>query len=730
MGARSTRVLIYRQPVQVKSYAMKYKVGIDIGGTFTDLIAVNQDGNTLVHKTLSTPSDPSEGFINGLREMAQFGSMSPEEFIANIDAIVHGTTVATNALLTQKGAVTALITTRGFRDALEMRRGIREEQYNNRYRNVEPLVPRNLRFTVAERTDADGSILTPIEVFELEPIVQKLIEEHVEAVAICFMHSYKNAENERIALSYLRGKLPDCFVISSHEVLPSVRFYERLSTTVVSAFVGPIVAKYLDKLTSRLHHTQYKGSLLIMTSNGGVMSPEAVKRNPAVTVLSGPAAAPTAGAFYAARMGYANCITADMGGTSFDAALVINHQCVTGTEGSINRYRIALPSLDIITIGAGGGSIGRINEGGLMQMGPQSAGAMPGPVCYGRGGETPSCTDADLILGYLNPQFFAGGRLPLDAQKAHSSISEKLALPLGISVQETAAGMFRIINNNMAQGVRQISVERGYDPREFLFIVSGGAGSIHASEICKELEIPLFLVPNVSSIFCAAGMLLGDLKHDYIRSCFSPFSTLDKALFLDLFEQMKGEGMHTLVEEEGVVPDKITFQPTLDMRYTGQYHEVQLDVAWDEVIEFRPERIFEKFHAEHNRQFGYSLEEEGTELELINVRLRVTGATERPRFNVANREQVDIKTAIKAQREIYIPESGSMQKVPVYDGDKSIFGAHIQGPCIIEKVTTSILVSAAYDCIVDDFGSFIVYDKAYFPNGYTLKSSITSSAVS
>lgn len=700
---------------------MKYNVGIDIGGTFTDLICVSSEGKTIVHKTLSTPLDSSIGFINGIREVAEMAGQPFQKFVASIDTIVHGTTVATNALLTLNGAKTALITTKGFRDALEMRRGIREEQYNNHYRNVTPLAPRYLRFTIDERIDSEGKVLKKFDENDLLPVIEQIKEEKAESVAVCFMNSYKNATHEQQAVKFLRKKLKGIFVTASCEVLPSIRFYERVSTTAVSAFVGPIVAKYLDNLTHKLDSIKFKGTLLIMQSNGGVVVPEQVKKNPAVTVLSGPAAAPTAGAYYSKMLGFKNCITVDMGGTSFDAALVIDNQCVTGTEGNINRYRIALPSLDIITIGAGGGSIGWINEGGLLHMGPQSAGALPGPVCYGRGGKIPACTDADLILGYLNPDFFAGGKLKLDEPAAELAIKEQLANKLGLSVLETAAGMYRIINSNMAQGVREISVERGYDPREFLFIVAGGAGSIHSSEICKELEIPMFLVPNVSSIFCAAGMLLGDLKHDYIRSYFTSFKDMDRKKFISLFEEMKKEGMKALIEEEGVAPERITLHPVLDLRYVGQYHEVQLEANLEDIINFRLDNIFELFHKEHNRQFGYSLKEEQTEMELINLRLRVTGRKERPEFNAEKRKPVTAKSAIKAHREVYIPELSRMKRVPVYDGDKPIYGARIKGPCLIEKITTSIFVSEDYDCLVDDSGSFIVYDRAHFPGGYKLK---------
>lgn len=700
---------------------MNFKVGIDIGGTFTDIIAVSEKGNAFVHKILSTSHDPSIGFVDGLYKISDTVGIDFDKFIKSIDTIVHGTTVATNALLTLQGAKTALITTRGFRDALEMRRGIREEQYNNHYRNVIPLVPRYLRFTVDERIDSEGNILSKPDKKQLLPIIKKIEAEKVEAIAICFMNSYKNSINEKIAVEYLRSQLPRIFTIASFEVLPSIRFYERVSTTVVSAFVGPIVSNYLDNLNSKLRDLKYNGSLLIMQSNGGVVTPEIVKHNPAVTVLSGPAAAPTAGVYYANFLGYNNCITVDMGGTSFDASLVTGNNCATSSEGIINRYRIALPSLDIITIGAGGGSIGWINDGGLLQVGPQSAGSNPGPVCYQKNGNEPTCTDSDLILGYLNKDFFAGGKLKLSYSLAEKSIENKLASKLGLSVIETAAGMYRIINSNMAQGVRQISVERGYDPREFLFIVAGGAGSIHAGEICKELEIPLFIVPNVASIFCAAGMLLGNLKHDYIRSYFTSFEQIDKIKFQSLFKEMKKEGFESLTVHEGVHESKVSFQHELDMRYIGQYHEVQLKVSMDDIDNFNLENIFNAFHKEHNRQFGYSLQDEKTPMELINLRLRVIGETVKPKFSFRSEKTVMLEDAIKGYRSIYIPEEKKMKKVPIYDGDKPLTGSTIKGPCVIEKITTSVFLSNLYNCLVDQFGSFIVYNKSSFPNGYLLK---------
>ncbi|OGU12741.1 MAG: 5-oxoprolinase [Ignavibacteria bacterium GWB2_35_12] len=697
---------------------LKYKLGIDVGGTFTDFILISEAGNTTIHKTLSTPEDPSIGVITGIQDLAEMLGISLAQLTNDIETIVHGTTVATNALLTLKGAKTALITTKGFRDALEMRRGIREEQYNNHYRNVQPLVPRYLRLTVDERIDTEGNVLKKIDETYLDLAYEKLKSENVDAIAICFINSFINHTHEEIALSYFKEKFPDCFITASVEVLPSIRFYERVSTTVVNAYIGPIVANYLDKLTTKLAQINFKGKLLIVQSNGGVVTPDIVKKSPVVTVLSGPAAAPTAGIFYANLLGKKNCITVDMGGTSFDASLVVDNQCLTSTEGEINRYKIALPSLDIVTIGAGGGSIGWLNKGGLLQMGPQSAGASPGPICYDKGGQLPACTDANLILGYLNPDYFAGGKIKLNYAQTQNLMEKELASILGLSLLETAAGMYRIINSNMAQGVRQVSIEKGHDPREFLFIVAGGAGAIHAGEICKELEIPMFMVPNTASIFCAAGMLLGDLKHDYVLSFLSSFSKFDKNELLKLYSQMRDKGMSTLISE-GIKKEKIEYEPIMDLRYIGQYHEVQLNVDWKDIATCNLEKISEAFHDEHNRLYGYSLRE-GAEIESINIRLRCIGKIERPKFLSERIESIPLAQAFKGKRKAFMPETNSMVEVPVYDGDLAISNNKIEGPAIIEKTNTSIFISESYDCIVDKYCSFIVYSKKDFPEGNKL----------
>lgn len=687
---------------------MKLKVGIDVGGTFTDFLVTRPDAEPRIFKTLSTPADPSIGLINGLQEIAASLGMSLSELARSIETIVHGTTVTTNAVLTRTGARTGLLTTDGVRDALEMRRGIREEQYDNRYTNVPPLVPRHLRRPVRGRLNYRGDELESLRVEDVRAALRVLKEEHVDAVAICFMNSFANPEHERQTAELVRAELPDAYLTVSSELLPSIRFYDRISTTVLNSYVGPKLNSYLEHLQARLREIEFGGVLLIMQSNGGVMSPQVAQGSPARTLLSGPAAGPVAGLTYVCVHGHESCITVDMGGTSFDAALVRSGTPNVVTEGEINRYRIALPMLDIVTIGAGGGSIGWIDEGGLLRMGPQSAGADPGPVCYGKGGTLPTCTDADLVLGYLDPRFFAGGKIPLDETAAAGAITDQIAQPLGLSLDEAAAGMYRVINTNMAQGVREISIKRGYDPREFPLVAAGGAGPLHACMICQELEIPWFIVPRESSIFCAAGMLMSDLRHDFVSSFVSVFDGIDWQQLQALVADMVREGA-ALLAEESIPEDRRRFTLNLDCRYVKQYHEVSFPVALETIQAADAAAIAGTFHVEHQRMYGYSLEEENAPIELINVRLRATGVTEKPAFAEEPHGGRDGGAALKGERRAYLPEERAARYVSVYDGHKTRRGNHIIGPALIEQVNTTLLLTASFDCVCDQGGSFVVH---------------------
>ncbi len=690
---------------------MGLKIGIDVGGTFTDFLVAWEDREPEIFKVLSTPDDPAVGVINGLTEIAasQEPALSLRQLLGSVETIVHGTTVTTNATLTRTGAKSGLITTAGVRDALEMRRGIREEQYNNRYTNVEPLVPRYLRVGVGGRLRRDGSEVEKLSVADVEAAIELFEAEGVEAVSICFMNAFVNPEHEQRAAALVRERLPGAYLTVSSDLLPSIRFYQRVSTTVLNSYVGPILNEYLEQLTGRLGSSGFDGLLLIMQSNGGVMTPETARRTAALTLLSGPAAGPGAGLVYARAHGQDNCLVVDMGGTSFEAALVTGSPVLVNA-GVIDRHRIALPMLAIHTIGAGGGSIGWIDEGGLLRMGPQSAGATPGPVCYGQGGTLPTCTDANLVLGYLNPDYFAGGSMQLDVDAARAAIREHIAEPLGMDVASAAAGMYRVACNNMAQGVREVTIKRGFDPREFPMVVAGGAGPLHSCMICEELQVPFQIVPRESSILCAVGMLLGDLKHDFVRTYFARLGKLDWSDLQALVTEMIEEGARML-HDEGIPRERQQFKVKLDCRYQKQYHEVSVEVEREWIEQGDSKSIHAAFHAEHNRLYGYSLEDQAVGVDLINVRLQAIGVTQKPEFREQAWAGEDVDAALKGERDMYVFSAKAFQPVPVYDGHQMRFGNRVRGPAMIEQVTTAILVSDGYDCVVDQFGSFVLYGK-------------------
>lgn len=696
---------------------MAFKIGIDVGGTFTDFLLMGPKGRTAVHKELSTPADPSIAVLTGLVTLAAGEGREFAGFIEDIEIIVHGTTVTTNAVLTGNTARTGLITTRGFRDALQMRRGVRERMYDNRTHAPEAIVPRHLRLPVSERVDAEGTIVTPLVTADVEAAIERFRAEDIEAVAVCFLHAHANGRHEEAAARMIAERMPQAYLSVSSRVLPQVRFYERTSTTVLNAGVGPILARYLDSLTRKLSEARFGGMLLIMQSNGGVAAPASVARLAAMTLLSGPAAAPAAGLAWMAPRREKNFITVDMGGTSFDAALVRDGEPAVTVSASVNGYALALPSMEINTIGAGGGSVAWIDDGGLLHMGPQSAGADPGPACYGSGGSEPTCTDADLVLGYLSEEYFAGGRIRLDAQAAQRAIRGKIARPLGLSVVEAACGMFHVINVNMAAAIREISVQKGYDPREFPLICAGGAGPIHGAYIALELGIARVCVPRESSIFCASGMLRSDLKHDYVRSfarVLAPGGAQGarvragvRAGVQALVREMQTEARAAL-KADRIPRTRQRLRYGMDLRYLGQYHEVTIDVPERVLVRSDWARVAELFHARHDHLYGYALRAEGAPIELLNLRLTAIGVTVKPALKRQPRAAAGCAAAIKGRRPAYLPEHRRFRDVPVYDGDLLLHGNRLNGPVIIESVNTSILVPTGFVAEYDMLGSCVL----------------------
>ncbi|MGH9154061.1 MAG: hydantoinase/oxoprolinase family protein [Acidimicrobiales bacterium] len=683
---------------------MTYRVGIDTGGTFTDFIVVDDDdGSYRIHKVPSTPEDPAVSFVSGLLEIGDQLGLG-QAFLAEIELVVHGTTVATNAVLTGQGADVALVTTEGFRDALQMRRGMREETLNNKLPVARPIVPRHRRFGVRERVSFGGEVLVPLDVADVHEAGRRCSEAGVQAVAVCFLHSYANPHHEEQARKILSAELPDVYVTTSHELLAQIRLYERVSTTVLNAFTGPLIHGYLARLVASLAELGFRGDLLVMQSSGGVTSPALARERSAATLLSGPAAVPVAGAVYAEPVGATSCLTMDMGGTSFDAALVPNGKpTMLANGGWINRHRVALPMLAIHTIGAGGGSLASIDRSGILRMGPASAGADPGPACYGRGGTRPTCTDANLVLGYLNPDNFLGGRIRLDVAAAEDAIRRHVAEPLGLGVAEGAAAMFRVITVNMTEGIREVSVDQGADPRDFLLVVGGGAGPVHAAMIANQLAIPRLLVPRDSAVFAAVGLLLADVRHDAVRAMPAALSTLDPedlgAAFDDLVDDVLAR-----MRAEGFERDDVVVAPGCDLRYRGQFHEIQLPVPFEALHEGGFVRVESLFAAEHERLYGWA--SEGDEVELVNLRVAATAARPKPVRPPARRHgDVDARTG---ERDAYLPLAGEFRPVPVFQGELLLAGARLPGPAVVELPTTTLVVPDTYVLDVTEQGDFLL----------------------
>ena len=515
-----------------------FTIGVDVGGTYTDVVAIDEGGRTVFAKSPSTPADQSVGVMAGLEELARILKLTRAEVLGVTDRVVHGTTVATNALLERKGAKVALITTEGHRDVIEMREGLKGDRYDLRSPPREPLVPRELRFGVKERLKANGEIATPLDDRSLGDAIAAIRRSGATSVAVCFLHSYLNPVHEIAAVERLRRELPEISVSRSSDVLPQIKEYERVSTTIVNAYVGPLVKHYLNSLERRLVEAGFKGSLFIVLSHGGMAPLEEASRLAAGTVLSGPAGGISGSRRCADLLGIPDVVPFDMGGTSTDISLISQGRASLSADGMLAGQRIALRSLDIASIAAGGGSIATVDAGGTLRVGPESAGSVPGPACYGNGGLAATVSDANVVLGYLDPAAFMGGQRPLDRAASEAAI-DRIAASLALSRLEAAAGVYRMINLNMADGIRLMTLRRGVDPRRFALLSFGGAAGLHAVEVARELEIKRIIVPTAASVLSAWGMLTSDLRYEMSRTHYGAGPRIASDEVRDLFAQLE-----------------------------------------------------------------------------------------------------------------------------------------------------------------------------------------------
>jgi N-methylhydantoinase A len=672
-----------------------FTIGIDVGGTYTDLVAIDDSGRTVFAKSPSTPLDQSIGVMAGLRELARRLNLTRADMLGLTDRIVHGTTVATNALLERKGAKVALLTTEGHRDVIEMREGLKGDRYDLRSPPPEPLVPRELRFGVRERLKPSGEVTTPLDDRSLADAIAAVSRSGATSVAVCFLHSYLNPEHEIAAVERLARELPGISMSRSSDVLPQIKEYERVSTTIVNAYVGPLVRDYLINLEQRLIEAGFKGSLFVVLSHGGMAPVEEASRLAAGTVLSGPAGGMSGGKRCADLLGIPDLVPFDMGGTSTDISLISEGRAALSADGMLAGQRIALRSLDIASIAAGGGSIASVDAGGTLRVGPESAGSVPGPACYGNDGTAATVTDANVVLGYLDAAAFMGGQRPLDRAAAEAAI-DRVAASFDLSRLEAAAGICRMINLKMADGIRLMTLRRGVDPRRFALLSFGGAAGLHAVEVARELDIKRIIVPTVASVLSAWGMLTSDLRYEVSRTHYGAGRRISAVEVRDLFAQLEQQAAGRL---RSWFAGPMTVERSAEMRYGEQIFEIDValnDLDWSAVD--LADQIEDRFHRRHEELYTYA--SPGQEVVFVNARVAAIG-------QVAPTGQ-DVKPASssatcvpRATRQAFF---GEWREVPVYSLESLAPGQSLQGAAIIEAETTTIVVNAGDRVTVNALG--------------------------
>lgn len=679
-----------------------WRVGVDSGGTFTDICLVDEaSGDVRVWKVPSTPGDPSRAIALGVVEAMREAARDPGGAIGYFG---HGTTVATNALIQHRGGTTGLITTAGFRDLLEIGRQRRPHLYDLQADKPRVLVTRDLRVEVAERVRHDGRVETPLDEDEVRAAARRLERAGARSVAVCFLYCYVNPVHERRVRSLVEEELPEAFVTCSHEVAPEFREYERLSTVVVNAYLGPVMEGYIAGLGPRLADAGIGVPPHITQSNGGVMSFETARAQPVRTLLSGPATGVVGGLNVGALAGFRDLITFDMGGTSTDVSLIEDARPKLAGEIEVHGYPLKTPALDIHTVGAGGGSIAFVDAGGLMKVGPRSAGAAPGPVCYGLGSEEPTVTDANVVLQTLNPAHLLGGRMPIDRGKAAAAI-RRLADRLGLGLMETAQGVISVVTANMAKAIRVISVQRGHDPREYTLVAFGGAGPLHASRLARELEIPRILVPRHPGILCALGLLLSDLKTHYAQTRLMPVTAAALPRMLATFAELEERAV-AWFEREGIAAGARTIERTVDMRYAGQNYELPVPFPDEPAGPALLKALGAGFERAHEQTYGYVASEEP--IQAVTFRLEAAAAVRRAEIR-AHPPATDAVTAAQTgRRDVWLPEARDFVSCPVYDRERLGPGHRVDGPAIVEQMDATTLLLPGQTALVDRYLNLVV----------------------
>ncbi len=676
-----------------------FRIGVDIGGTFTDMVLVS-DGDIRVVKVPTVPSDPAQGVINALEKAASIVKRSMRELLQACEVFVHGSTVATNTILEGKGARVGLLTSEGFRDALEIRRGIRESAWAHRKPYAPVLVPRYLRQAIPSRIERDGSVTTPLSKKGIQQAAKAFKDSEIESLAICLYNGYLNSAEERSAAQAIREAGIEAPLSLSSAIAPIAGEYERTSTVVMNAYIGPKTTTYLSNLAVRLKELGLRPSVMLVQSNAGAISVEEISSRPVTLLLSGPASGVGALRYYQDAIGSENLISMEIGGTSCDVVLVDKGNVRITDQLDIGGYRVMIPSVEVHTIGAGGGTIARVDAAGMLQVGPEGAGARPGPACFGFGGTDATITDAQVVLGRLKAGPYAGGSITIESERARKAIQDNVATPLGISCEDAATGVIRLMEQKLLGAVQRLSVERGYDPRRFTLIAAGGAGPMHGASVARLLGCRQAYVPRVSGAFCALGMLNVDARHDFVKTFIQPLTEVTDEVLTHAFHELAASAIDTL-QREGFKREEISIERGLSLQYPGQ--QADIPVVLDAEVPLDKSRIREKFEALHQQFFGH-IQPAGSPL---ITKLRLAGLGLLPRLPTRTSSMENYAPAPRESRRIWIDAQHEWCDTPVYSGPELRPGASIEGPAVIDESTTTIIVGVGDLVSVDHESNYL-----------------------